>query len=99
MSEDVPLKEFKWTNDCQGKKDFDGPIVTLSSRYWPSGGGFSMLDTGTGWPANGYRARSEWPIDDYPLESQAWEAGEDPKDCVIAVIDGDLAARAKRSVG
>lgn len=26
----------KWTNDCQGKKDYDGPLVSVSSRYWPS---------------------------------------------------------------
>jgi hypothetical protein len=25
----------QWTNDCQGKKDFDGELVTLSTRYWP----------------------------------------------------------------
>jgi len=25
-----------WTNDCQGKKDFDGILVTLSTRYWPN---------------------------------------------------------------
>lgn len=27
-----------WTDDCQGKKDFDGSLVTLSTRYWPRGG-------------------------------------------------------------
>jgi hypothetical protein len=32
-----------WTDDCQGKKDFDGELVSLSTRYWPSGGGFDML--------------------------------------------------------
>ena len=24
-----------WTNDCQGKKDYDGDIVAVSTRYWP----------------------------------------------------------------
>jgi hypothetical protein len=33
----------EWTNDCQGKKDFDGEIVTLSTRYWPRGGGFGLM--------------------------------------------------------
>jgi len=28
----------EWTDDCQGKKDFDGGLVELSSRYWPRGG-------------------------------------------------------------
>jgi hypothetical protein len=32
-----------WTDDCQGKKDFDGQLVSLSTRYWPRGGGFWML--------------------------------------------------------
>jgi hypothetical protein len=33
----------EWTDDCQGKKDFDGEIVTLSTRYWPRGGGFDLM--------------------------------------------------------
>lgn len=24
-----------WTNDCSGKKDFDGEIIAISTRYWP----------------------------------------------------------------
>lgn len=24
-----------WSDDCCGKKDFDAPIISLSSRYWP----------------------------------------------------------------
>lgn len=24
-----------WTNDCQGKKDYDGDLISISSRYWP----------------------------------------------------------------
>jgi hypothetical protein len=28
-----------WTDDCQGKKDFDGDILRISTRYWPLGGG------------------------------------------------------------
>lgn len=42
-----------WTNDCNGKKDFDGALVTLSTRYWPRGGGFLSYDTNTGiWKDN-----------------------------------------------
>lgn len=36
----------KWTNDCQGKKDFDGSILRISTRYWPRGGGFTLLQNG-----------------------------------------------------
>lgn len=24
-----------WTNDCQGKQDFDGPLLSVSTRYYP----------------------------------------------------------------
>ncbi len=24
-----------WTDDCQGKKDYDGPLLSISTRYWP----------------------------------------------------------------
>lgn len=34
----------KWTPDCQGKWDFDGSILRVSTRYWPRGGGFSVWD-------------------------------------------------------
>lgn len=35
----------KWTDDCSGKKDFDGAILRISTRYWPRGGGFYVLDS------------------------------------------------------
>jgi len=36
-----------WTNDCQGKQDFDGPIISISTRYWPGpeGGGGMLVHT------------------------------------------------------
>lgn len=40
----------KWTNDCQGKKDYDGSIISFSSRYYPgreSGEGFDVFDSAT----------------------------------------------------
>lgn len=43
MSETTLKVPAKWTDDCQGKKDFDGDLVTLSTRYWPRGGGFTIL--------------------------------------------------------
>lgn len=36
----------RWTNDCQGKKDYDGNLVSISTRYWPRGGGFNILRDG-----------------------------------------------------
>ena len=26
----------RWTDDCQGKKDFDGRLLSYSTRYWPA---------------------------------------------------------------
>jgi hypothetical protein len=37
--------KVEWTDDCQGKKDYDGPLVSVSTRYWPSGGGFHVFDS------------------------------------------------------
>jgi hypothetical protein len=34
----------KWTNDCGGKKDYDGDILSVSTRYWPEDGGFWIGD-------------------------------------------------------
>ncbi len=35
--------DANWTDDCQGKKDYDGTIAFISTRYWPRGGGFSIV--------------------------------------------------------
>lgn len=39
-----------WTNDCQGKKDYDGRLLSISTRYWPGpgGGGATTFDSRTG---------------------------------------------------
>jgi hypothetical protein len=36
--------DAEWTDDCQGKKDYDAEILGISTRYWPRGGGFSIFD-------------------------------------------------------
>ncbi len=38
----------KWTDDCQGKKDFDGWLVSISTRYYPGqdGGGGTLVSNG-----------------------------------------------------
>jgi len=40
---DKLLLDAEWTDDCQGKKDYDAHILSISSRYWPRGGGFTGL--------------------------------------------------------
>lgn len=36
----------EWTHDCGGKQDYDADLVQLSTRYWPRGGGFLVLNNG-----------------------------------------------------
>lgn len=38
----------EWTDDCQGKKDYDGELVSLSTRYWPRGGSHAVIQPGVG---------------------------------------------------
>lgn len=47
-----PLAE--WTPDCQGKQDYDGSLVEISTRYWPQGGGFHVSG-----PTGGFRPSIE----------------------------------------
>jgi len=38
----------RWTDDSQGKKDFDGRLLSISTRYWPgeaSGHGMMVVET------------------------------------------------------
>jgi len=46
MSDNVFIMKpaARWTPDCQGKWDYDGRLISISTRYWPSGGGFHIYD-------------------------------------------------------
>ncbi len=44
MSDILPY--VKWTPDFQGKWDYDGPLLSISCRYWPANGGFHILKDG-----------------------------------------------------
>lgn len=35
-----------WTDDCSGKKDYDGVVLRISTRYWPRGGSTFICDGG-----------------------------------------------------
>lgn len=43
-----------WKPDCGGKKDYDCPLVSLSCRLYPRGGGFFTLGP-SGWAGNSER--------------------------------------------
>ena len=34
----------RWTPDCQGKWDYDGRLISISTLYWPQGGGYHISD-------------------------------------------------------
>lgn len=36
----------EWSDDCNGKKDYDGTLVAVESRYWPRGGGHMSFERG-----------------------------------------------------
>lgn len=43
---DIPSKialNATWTSDCCGKQDYDAPILSISTRYWPRGGGMMVV--------------------------------------------------------
>lgn len=43
---DIPSKialNATWTPDCCGKQDYDAPILSISTRYWPRGGGLMVV--------------------------------------------------------
>jgi hypothetical protein len=35
-----------WTPDCSGKQDYDGEILSISTRYWPRGGSATIFNNG-----------------------------------------------------
>lgn len=50
MNESVQLTPCaEWADDCLGKKDYDGPLLNISCRYYPGpdGGGTMTYDTAT----------------------------------------------------
>lgn len=32
---EIYVPQAKWIDDCQGKKDFDCALLSISTRYWP----------------------------------------------------------------
>ncbi len=51
--------QIEWTDDCGGKKDYDGSIISVSTRYWPKGGGFLVFDPSN--PDKGFQGNETRP--------------------------------------
>ena len=45
--QDGLLDEIEWTPDCQDKWDFDGGLLTISTRLWGNKGGTLCFNTVT----------------------------------------------------
>ena len=84
-------KITEWTQDCQGKQDYDADLVTLSSRYWPRGGGFHTYDSQKrAWEGN--EARPEIK----PSAASSIYVGED--EIVTAEFEADTEEEVKAQV-
>lgn len=72
--------QAEWTSDCQGKQDYDADLLRLSTRYYPRGGGFSILTPDHKWQENDARpsippgATATIYLQDEPLTSASFEA-------------------------
>jgi len=61
---DKILLNATWTDDCQGKKNYDGEILSISTRYWPAGGSAHVFDTAR--PDRGFQPQSVYTPDIKP---------------------------------
>lgn len=90
----------KWTNDCQGKQDYDGDILSISTRYYPGpgGGGFLAVETGP----EGAKMWTE-PYGPRPQAHSSlllWDldSDEDGKELAEASFEADTEAEVKAQV-
>ena len=77
---------FEWTDDSQGKKDYDGPLLSVSTRYWPPSYDQRGLHTARasilwGDPATSYRPLMDREFSAGSLEEiknlvEAWVAAQ-----------------------
>lgn len=89
----------EWTDDCGGKKDFDGELVTLSTRYWPRGGGFFVLTPDREWQGN--EARPQIKLSARAtiyLGSTRNEFYEEAVELADAKFEGETQAEVQRAV-
>lgn len=83
----------EWKDDCFGKKDYDMDILSVSSRYWPSGGSsliyekgnLQKYDDGTLPCAISHILISDGNGDSYPLISSGYIYGADFEEVAMKV--------------
>ena len=86
---------IKWTPDCQGKWDYDGPLVSVSTRYWPRGGGFHVVS-----PEHGWQSSAEIMPHVKPSATShiLLGDGDDAVDLATADFEGDTESEVKEAV-
>lgn len=67
-----------WTDDCQGKKDYDGGFLRISSRFWPG-----EQDHGEGMMVTEYTPGKGVSIGSYKLQQASAVAA------IIMVLPAD----------
>ena len=94
---DFPKVPVLWTPDCQGKWDYDGAFVAISTRYWPRGGGFSVLSA-EGFVTNGERGIRPSAHATLYLGNATNEFLDDAGKLTEIEVEGETEAEVKASV-
>lgn len=83
------LEGAAWTDDCQGKKNFDLNIVQLSTRYWPNHtASASILVRGNMVASKDFEGRSEVEVK-YRVEIWARESITKVMDAVVRAFPAE----------
>lgn len=84
----------KWTDDCTGKKDYDGDVLSISTRYWPAGGGFYVLDS------NGFRQNKDGSKPRAKASLLFWHDGDEEYETIVesGYFEGDSFEEVKAQV-
>lgn len=84
----------RWTDDCSGKKDYDGDVLSISTRYWPAGGGFYVLDS------NGFRENKDGSKPRANASLLFWHAGIEEYETIVesGLIEGESFEEVKEKV-
>lgn len=103
MNETIETPCAKWTDDCQDKKDYDGRLVSISTRYWPAGGGMHIYDSTH--PEKGLVLSTNPAIKPSANASIVLNFGEpdeygygDSRDLATAEFEGETEAEVKEQV-
>jgi hypothetical protein len=93
----APQIPAQWTDDCQGKKDFDGHLVSISSRYWPRGGS-AVIFQGSTFVSDGSDPARQKRIPPSAKSSIVIRVGPEQYEDTIDLIDAEFTAETEEEV-